>query len=562
MNKKIIFSVLVSLILMILAGVSVSALVDANLTVGSTVNNSILAGTVKLNFTIVSTLTGENVTTVNYTFTRVDGPGILPILFCTNGTVGTSRNNITECTNNTITSLPDGIYNITISAYNESTNATFGRLIVSNVSVENWGPRVNITSPGANGTQLTDASFINREFEINFTLIDNVAANNRTAFCELRVTKQAATSNNISDLAVNSLTIFNKTLRISNGTNVTFKVPSKNILLNGSQSSYQVYCRNSEQVTESNKSLAQNLTVSDTVLPNNVTSPTFKNSNDIVKTKFEFGDTVTISDCSGTDNTDEDVQYNITIRLPGLTSFTVQNISLSFEDTQALGTYQVNCSASDSNGNINSSLSEFEIIRKVRENERIETEKPKATIIVAPGTTSEVTLSLQGEARLMTEDSAISFTFKGTSHTLKVIDVSSSEVEIEINSDPIKFRMKKGETREVDLDSDGINDMSVTVNTLISKKADIVVNLLTQRSKETTGERKEVTIPSRATREISDINWTLILVVIIIIIVLVLILYYFKNRGSGKVNFNSKDLGGREDITPYQPPAGYKFPGQ
>ena len=289
MNKKIIFSVLVSLILMILACVSVSALVDANLTVGSTVNNSILAGTVKLNFTIVSTLTGENVTTVNYTFTRVDGPGILPILFCTNGTVGTSRNNITECTNNTITSLPDGIYNITISAYNESTNATFGRLIVSNVSVENWGPRVNITSPGANGTQLTDASFINREFEINFTILDNLAAHgNRSFFCELRIAKQLATSKNLTDIAVNNLAIFNKTTTFTNGSNITFKVPSRNILLNGSQSSYQVSCRNSEQAAVLNQSLVQNLTVSDTVLPNNVTSPTFKDSNNIAKTKFEF----------------------------------------------------------------------------------------------------------------------------------------------------------------------------------------------------------------------------------------------------------------------------------
>ncbi|MEK6819388.1 MAG: hypothetical protein AABY10_05655, partial [Nanoarchaeota archaeon] len=295
----------------------------------------------------------------------------------------------------------------------------------------------------------------------------------------------------------------------------------------------------------------------------NISSPVFKDKNNIVKTKFEFGDTVTISDCSGTDNADEAVQYNITVKLPGISSFTLTNVSLQFTDTNALGTYQVNCSASDSSGNINSSLTEFEIIRKVRDNENLITaEKPKADIIVAPGTTSEVALSLQGEARLMTEDSALSFNYKGTTHTLKVIDVSSSEVEIEINSEPIRFRMKKGETREVDLDGDSINDMSVTVNTLITKKADIIVNLLTQRAKETTGERKEVTIPSRTTRESIDVNRTLILIVIIVLIVLVLIIYYFKNKGSGKVNFNSKDLGGREDITPYQPPAGYKFPGQ
>jgi len=589
--KNILNGLLLFAILSILASVSVSAMLNAttillgNVTgynagiVVTPVNSSILTGTVTLNFTVNSSpgrANANTIKTVNYTFQPLEGGNSLH--FCTNSSITSA--NVSQCTNNTALFV-DGLYNVTIhiangTGANDSLNSTTF-LAGVNISIENFGPKIIITSPGnasaeisthvINNTVLVNADFLNREMEVNFSLRDNTAAQNRSFFCELHVIKNIGSPTAAvvaGDAALDSF-LLNKTVTFSNATNVTFKVPSRSILLNGSNSTFQVKCRNSEARPNSsiyNLSFLQTMVVSDTVLPNNVTSPTFKNSNDIVKTKFEFGDTVTISDCSGTDNTDEDVQYNITIRLPGLTSFTVQNISLSFEDTQALGTYQVNCSASDSNGNINSSLSEFEIIRKVRENERIETEKPKATIIVAPGTTSEVTLSLQGEARLMTEDSAISFTFKGTSHTLKVIDVSSSEVEIEINSDPIKFRMKKGETREVDLDSDGINDMSVTVNTLISKKADIVVNLLTQRSKETTGERKEVTIPSRATREISDINWTLILVVIIIIIVLVLILYYFKNRGSGKVNFNSKDLGGREDITPYQPPAGYKFPGQ
>src|SRR3989344_5132493 len=376
MNKKIIFSVLVSLILMILAGVSVSAMLNAttillgNVTgynagiVVTPVNSSILTGTVTLNFTVNSSpgrANANTIKTVNYTFQPLEGGNSLH--FCTNSSITSA--NVSQCTNNTALFV-DGLYNVTIhiangTGANDSLNSTTF-LAGVNISIENFGPKIIITSPGnasaeisthvINNTVLVNADFLNREMEVNFSLRDNTAAQNRSFFCELHVIKNIGSPTAAvvaGDAALDSF-LLNKTVTFSNGTNVTFKVPSRSILLNGSNSTFQVKCRNSEQSAEYNLSFLQTMVVSDTVLPNNVTSFIFKNSNNVEKTKFEFGDTVTISDCSGTDNTDENVQYNLTVKFPGISSFTLNNVSLTFSDTSAIGTYEVNCSASDSNG--------------------------------------------------------------------------------------------------------------------------------------------------------------------------------------------------------------------
>ncbi len=577
----------VSLIIVsiILASFSASAFLNNTAIVGfvAPINNSILTGTVTLNFTINTTsirANGINISQVNYTAVPLEGGNAITL--CANGTGpglnGNGIGNVTQCTFNSAL-FSDGLYNITIHIANQSganltgtpNSTTF--LAGTNISIENFGPRVKITSPGnataeasgevINNTILVDANFLNREFDINFSLRDNVAAQNRSFFCELHLINNIGSSTAIGGGAAINSFLLNKTIAFSNGTNVTFKVPSRNVLLNGSNSTFQVKCRNSGQAFLYNISLLQTFIVSDVVLPQNATSPTFTDLKAIEKTKFEFGDKITISDCSGIDNVDEAVQYNITIKLPGITSYTLNNVTLSFIDTKELGTYEVNCSATDSSGNINSSMKTFEIIPKVRDQRIVKIEKPKATIIVAPGTTSDIPLSVTGEARLMTEDSALTFNFKGAQHTLKVIDVSASEVEIEVSSEPVRFRIKVGETKEIDLNGDNINDILVTLNTLISKKADLSISLITQPSetKETAG--REVSVPQKKIKAETEINWTTILIVLIIIILVVLIVYYFKHRGKGGIRFTPKDLGeGKEEISQYQPPSGFKFPGQ
>ncbi|MBI4154759.1 hypothetical protein HY498_01595 [Candidatus Woesearchaeota archaeon] len=555
--KNSILKTIIFILIAILASVSASAMsADTNISsVQAPLNNSIQTGIVTWNLTSALAV-GDNITTVNYTLTRIDAPGLAPFLFCTNTTL--NGNNLTQCTNNTA-SFPDAIYNVTIGIYNATaTSSAISR--ISNVSLENYGPVVNLTSPGANGTQLVDANFLNRKFEINFTLLDNLAAHgNRSFICELHAVK-----NKIGNFLENSTTLIeNRTTTFTNGSNLTFKVASSKILLNGSESVYQVSCRNSAQAAVYNRSLIQNLTVSDVVRPFNVSKPIFKDTEGVVQTKFGFGDTVNIGSCSGTDNVDEAGQFNLTIKFPGLSSFSLNNVTTTFTETQTLGIYTVNCSVSDSNGNIDSNSSDFEITPKVRETVEIKIEKPIAQVLVAPGTTSEISLTPQGEARLMTEDSSLRFTFKTVQHTLKIIDISKYEVEIEIRSEPIKIIMKKGDTKQADLDGDGINDLEIKLNTIITKKADLLVTALSQPPPITEKKAGEITaVDQQAPKKEIKINWTPILIIIILIVIIVLIVYYLKGR-SGRVKFTPKDLGlQREEFSSYQPPQGFKYPGR
>ncbi len=540
--KTILKGLLLFVIISILASISVSATSLNNTAFAgfiAPVNNSILTGTVTFNFTLNSSSSRTNainISVVNYTMVSVyDGATV--IILCSNVT-GAAAINVTACTNNTA-SFQDGLYNITIHIANQTSaltgapNSTTFTLV--NVSFENYGPRVIISSPGnssggpggVNDTILTNANFLNREFEINFSLRDNVAAQNRSFFCELHAIKNRGSATAIGgDSALDSF-ILNKTVTFFNGTNFTFKVPTRNVLLNGSDSSYQVKCRNSEQSFLYNISFIQNLTVSDVVLPDNVTAPTFKDKNNEVKTKFEFGDTVTISDCSGTDNTDEDVQYNITIKFPGISSFTLNNVSLSLAQTTAIGIYEVNCSASDSSGNINSSMKTFEIVPKIRDTNAYAVSKagrPVSKGIVGSGSSESIEVGAEGIGRLVAEGGSLKFTVNNEEHMVIVKEIGKDSVILTVKSTPFDLSLNKGDTKDVDVDGDGAEDVNIKFNGVFFNKADITLTLLERAPAKTTTEEK-VTPPSKVSEAIKKVTegkggiWLVIIVVIIIVVV-------------------------------------------
>ena len=549
-------------ILSILASVSVSAMLNAttillgNVTgynagiVVTPVNSSILTGTVTLNFTVNSSpgrANANTIKTVNYTFQPLEGGNSLH--FCTNSSITSA--NVSQCTNNTALFV-DGLYNVTIhiangTGANDSLNSTTF-LAGVNISIENFGPKIIITSPGnasaeisthvINNTVLVNADFLNREMEVNFSLRDNTAAQNRSFFCELHVIKNIGSPTAAvvaGDAALDSF-LLNKTVTFSNATNVTFKVPSRSILLNGSNSTFQVKCRNSEARPNSsiyNLSFLQTMVVSDTVLPNNATSPVFKDKDGVEKTKFEFGDEVNIKDCSGDDNVDEAVQYNLTIKLPGLPSFTVQNVSLKISGispigTGAIGTYEVNCTVTDSSGNINSSTKTFEVISKVRDTSSYaisKAGKPVSQGIVGSGSTESVEVGAEGTGRLIAEGGSLKFTINNEEHMVIVKEIGKDSVILTIKSTPFDLSLNKGDAKDVDVDGDGIEDINIKFNGVFYNKADVTLTLLEQTAPKKTTEEKPAAPSSKVSEAVKKITegrggiWLVIIVVIIIVVV-------------------------------------------
>jgi len=90
----------------------------------------------------------------------------------------------------------------------------------------------------------------------------------------------------------------------------------------------------------------------------------------------------------------------------------------------------------------------------------------------------------------------VNFKIKGKSHTAKVDKVFSDHVVLLIQSDPISVELYVNETKRVDVDNDGIDDLEITLHKIEHVKAYMTFKLLTEEaeeekpSEETTQEEK------------------------------------------------------------------------
>jgi parallel beta-helix repeat protein len=138
------------------------------------------------------------------------------------------------------------------------------------------------------------------------------------------------------------------------------------------------------------------------------------------------------------------------------------------------------------------------------------------------------------EANIGTDD-LIKFTLNDESHTLKILELSSSKVKLLITSSPIQVIINKDETKPVDLNADGTNDLEITFDGLVSGKADLVLKELIQQGEEITcAEGYERVgnqcIKKTVTKEFLMWPWIIVVVVLILLIMLLLIVFSRKRR--------------------------------
>jgi PGF-pre-PGF domain-containing protein len=172
MGRKIL-SVLVTLLLISLAGYFVfglSSIVAGN---ANPLNYTEVNGTITLNVTVNTTnLTGHAVYNVTFRWVSNLGNGL-------NTTVHNSSANQTIFQNLTFdtTLLPDGNYSVNVSASNLTSTINKSIFLVG-LLVDNDGPSVTVLAP-ANGSNQT------RDFvQFNFTINDNVPITVQTAYLE------------------------------------------------------------------------------------------------------------------------------------------------------------------------------------------------------------------------------------------------------------------------------------------------------------------------------------------------------------------------------------------
>jgi len=73
----------------------------------------------------------------------------------------------------------------------------------------------------------------------------------------------------------------------------------------------------------------------------------------------------------------------------------------------------------------------------------------------------------------------IDFDIGGVSHKLRVLRIFDNSVEFEILS-PINLTLTTGETKQVDVNENGVNDLEITLNSIIGSKVDISVKKLVE----------------------------------------------------------------------------------
>lgn len=149
--------------------------------------------------------------------------------------------------------------------------------------------------------------------------------------------------------------------------------------------------------------------------------------------------------------------------------------------------------------------------------------------------------------RELSENAFVKFNYSSIEHKFSVLNVSATKTTITIESNKQTFTLTLGETIKVDLNSDGLNDMSVKLNSvnLLTKKASFEIAKLDggsiiSNNKETSenNNQNENTVSNNNSNnpliKTAKGNLWLYLIVSIIVIAIIIILFYLLKKKNNK----------------------------
>ena len=84
-------------------------------------------------------------------------------------------------------------------------------------------------------------------------------------------------------------------------------------------------------------------------------------------------------------------------------------------------------------------------------------------------------LLLAGYTSTMRSNEILSFKLNGEAHTLKLLGIKNNQVNIVVSSTPQYATLSEGQSKEFDLDEDGVKDLLVSVLKIDSSTADIKI---------------------------------------------------------------------------------------
>ncbi len=311
----------------------------------------------------------------------------------------------------------------------------------------------------------------------------------------------------------------------------------------------------------------------------------FKNkAGTIVLSPFEFGfkDVVTI-DCNPADATAGLANISVTIQRPDVGGLSgLSNVPLTGEkdyaDTDALGKYTVSCTVYDKGSKNTTTSGFFTIISKAPEAGAYKIpgfKEPISKVLVGVGSTVNVgEITPEPLSRLMSLKAALIMNVKGEEHTMTVDQIGDDSVTLMVASEPFAVTIPVGETKNVDVTADGVDDLQVTLHMIYKKKADLTFVLLEGAAvpPATTPEpvEEQVAPQEQAPAEEQQRSpWGLLVLFVVIVLVLFLLLRFLRKKENKqppeKIKFTPRDLGmtSRDGSSqPGVPPATVREPEQ
>ena len=135
----------------------------------------------------------------------------------------------------------------------------------------------------------------------------------------------------------------------------------------------------------------------------------------------------------------------------------------------------------------------------------------------------------------------VTFTLDGSSeHKITFKQVASDKVTLIFESDPVEVTLTVGETKLVDLDADGVDDVRVTLNSIENGMANVVTErvqpVVTQPSGEPVpGEVTGETTPEATpTAESGSSATTVVVIIIIVVVIIIIAVVSSKKKGKGR----------------------------
>ncbi len=449
---------------------------------------------------------------------------------------------------------------ITVSPNGNATvGANFSRTANRTIIVDTTGP-YNITlvlpNRSVSGGNFTSANFVNGTVTVTWSVMDALMSR---SVCNVTVNDVIRTTNiegNSTGTTVAMVPV-----------NFTSSVRGFSALI--SNNTVNITCTDhlgNRNASENSTSMLTGIAIVDTVRPYEVGPMTFKGTvdgrADVDAVKFDYGSKIKILGCNGTENVDYfNSNATIDIKLPGSTGFkrlvngTSGVSSFVFDDTQDLGTYEVNCTYIDGSGNGNSTVKKFEILKSFRKSNVLVASEDYRQPISAGSRRDFGEISTGGIKTRVSDSGAFLFQMNGEPHEVLIDEIKDDQITVIVKSDPITAVVKVGEAKSFDVDKDGTNDIEVKLDAITSSgRADITFTRVSTPAPlaevppvPPTGQPR----PSQFVETVKEEAGTLLTILVVIFVVLLVIYLFlrFKKGKSSRVQFSKRDLGAYRDTT-------------